>query len=195
MMWESIDGISAAGVPDIPVHCIAVRPCDAQQLYVGTELGVFVSEDGGATWVPANTGLAHTVVEWLDFKDNNTLVAFTHGRGAFLADLEPCSGAGIPAEGEATEVTGSILAVAPTPFRESVTIRTSLAKAGRVRLTVHDASGRLVRTVLDGGQAGGAATYAWNGRNVSNETVAPGIYFIRLEGGGRVSVKKVLLIK
>ena len=44
--WESIDGIEATGVPDIPVHCIAVRPCDPQQLYVGTELGVFASDVG-----------------------------------------------------------------------------------------------------------------------------------------------------
>jgi len=88
--WMSIDGIEATGVPDIPAHWIAVRPCDSQQLYVGTELGVFVSEDGGSTWDPANEGLAHTVVESLDFKNSNTLVAFTHGRGAYLANLEPC---------------------------------------------------------------------------------------------------------
>ena len=88
--WTSIDGIEAAGVPDIPAHWVAVRPCDSQQLYVGTELGVFASEDGGATWDPANDGLAHTVVETLDFKDSHTLVAFTHGRGGFVADLEPC---------------------------------------------------------------------------------------------------------
>jgi photosystem II stability/assembly factor-like uncharacterized protein len=88
--WTSIDGIEATGVPDIPAHWIAVRPCNAQQLYVGTELGIFVSEDGGLTWDPANEGLAHTVVETLDFKNSSTLVAFTHGRGAFIADLELC---------------------------------------------------------------------------------------------------------
>lgn len=88
--WASIDGINFAGVPDIPAHWIAVRPCDSQQLYVGTELGVFVSDDGGGSWQPANTGLAHTVVESLDFKDDDTLVAFTHGRGVFVTNLIPC---------------------------------------------------------------------------------------------------------
>jgi hypothetical protein len=90
--WSSIDGIGFEGVPDIPVHWIAVRPCNSDQLYAGTELGVFASPDRGATWHPANAGLAHTVVESLDFKGDNTLVAFTHGRGAFLAALEPCAG-------------------------------------------------------------------------------------------------------
>ena len=88
--WTSIDGIEAAGVPDIPAHWIAVRPCDPQQLYVGTELGVFASDDGGANWDPVNDSLAHTVVETLDFKNSQTLVAFTHGRGTFVTDLEPC---------------------------------------------------------------------------------------------------------
>ncbi|MEM7305742.1 MAG: hypothetical protein AAF682_03685 [Planctomycetota bacterium] len=88
--WTSIDGIGLAGVPDIPAHWIAVRPCDSEQLYVGTELGVFASDDAGATWAPANTGLAHTIVETLDFQDESTLVAFTHGRGAFRASLAPC---------------------------------------------------------------------------------------------------------
>ncbi len=89
--WQSIDGISMTGVPDIPAHWIAVRPCNSLQLYVATELGLFVSNDGGSTWNPANDGFVHTIVESLDWKDENTLVAFTHGRGAFLATLVPCN--------------------------------------------------------------------------------------------------------
>jgi hypothetical protein len=88
--WVSIDGIGFEGYPDIPAHWIAIRPCHPEQLYVGSELGVFASQDGGATWNPSNEGLAHTVVEALDFKDADTLVAFTHGRGAFETKLVRC---------------------------------------------------------------------------------------------------------
>ncbi len=88
--WTAVDGIDASGVPDIPVHWLAIRPCDPLRLYAGTELGVFASDDAGENWFPANIGLAHTVVSSLDWKDENTLVAFTHGRGAFLAELPPC---------------------------------------------------------------------------------------------------------
>ncbi len=87
--WVAIDGIAPNNVPDIPAHWIAVRPTDSSELYVGTELGAFKSDDAGATWQPFNQGLAHTIVETLDFKDDHTLVAFTHGRGAFLVDLDP----------------------------------------------------------------------------------------------------------
>lgn len=45
---------------------------------------------------PVCDGLAHTIVETLDFKDDDTLVAFTHGRGVFVTQLEPCAGPPIP---------------------------------------------------------------------------------------------------
>jgi ligand-binding sensor domain-containing protein len=62
----------------------------SKQLWVGTELGVFVSNDTGTTWHPSSFGLPRTVVESLDFMDAHTLVAFTFGRGAYVAQLEPC---------------------------------------------------------------------------------------------------------
>ncbi|MEM8756262.1 MAG: GC-type dockerin domain-anchored protein [Planctomycetota bacterium] len=92
--WDAIDGIGFTGVPDIPVHCIAINPDDTDVLYAGTELGVFASSDGGDTWLPASGGLANTVVESLDFVGSDALVAFTHGRSAYrtVIDLagDPC---------------------------------------------------------------------------------------------------------
>jgi len=85
--WNPLDGIGVDWMPDIPAHWIAIRPSNPRQLYVATELGVFASDDGGEHWHPANFGLPHTIVQSLDFKDDKTLVAFTHGRGAFLAEL------------------------------------------------------------------------------------------------------------
>ena len=89
-IWIPIDGIDFDGVPDIPVHWLAVRPCDSQQLFAATELGVFRSLDGGQTWAPFNEGGAHVVVESLDWRNERLLVAYTHGRGAYQVDLGPC---------------------------------------------------------------------------------------------------------
>ncbi len=92
LSWSNIDGIAATGIPDIPVHWLAIRPCDSTELYAGTEFGVFFSSDTGASWQPFNAGLPNTIVETLDFKDDDTLVAFTHGRGAFIRQLTLCGG-------------------------------------------------------------------------------------------------------
>ncbi|MCK6455679.1 MAG: hypothetical protein L6Q92_04010 [Phycisphaerae bacterium] len=85
--WTRRDGSGATMIPDIPAHWLAIAPCDPNALYVGTDLGVFASGDAGATWIPANLGSANTVVESLDWLDKEHLVAFTHGRSAFVTQI------------------------------------------------------------------------------------------------------------
>src|SRR6185295_12013763 len=46
-----------AGPPGGNVRCIVSDPSDPSVLYVGTDEGVSRSEDGGATWAPAGSGL------------------------------------------------------------------------------------------------------------------------------------------
>ena len=91
--WDPIDGTGGDTIPDVPAHWIAIRPGKSNQLFVGTEIGVFESDDTGATWHPAGVGLPTTVCESLQFQDPDTLVVFTHGRGSFVTDLpaDPCS--------------------------------------------------------------------------------------------------------
>jgi photosystem II stability/assembly factor-like uncharacterized protein len=82
--WTDISG----NLPDIPVHCVVVQPYFSNNIFVGTELGVFASQDGGSTWASMNTnGFANTVVEAIEFQTATKLYAFTHGRGVFRATV------------------------------------------------------------------------------------------------------------
>ncbi len=58
---------------------------------MGTDLGVFTSVDGGASWFVENTGFANVPVEALKFNATGPtqLFAFTHGRGAWKAGEAP----------------------------------------------------------------------------------------------------------
>ncbi len=92
--WTLADGTQTAGnvnaIPDIPAHSVAIDPNDNQRIYVGTDLGVFVSLDGGANWARETTGFSNTVVESLTAVNNNgvtSLFAFSHGRGAFRVTI------------------------------------------------------------------------------------------------------------
>ena len=94
--WTAIDGTGTTGIPDIPAHCIVVDTSNNARLYVGTDLGVFVSIDGGATWAVENTGFANVMTESLALNTTEgvtSLYAFTHGRGAFkvVANLSGCN--------------------------------------------------------------------------------------------------------
>src|SRR5581483_10011756 len=104
-------GSGATGIPDIPVHCIVIDPTNRARLYVGTDLGVFVSTDGGANWARENSGFANTPVESLALSNADGIVrlfAFTHGRGAFrvrlAAFVSKITGASV--EGKRLTVTG-----------------------------------------------------------------------------------------
>lgn len=88
--WGSIDGFGASGLPDVPVNCIAIDPLNAARLFVGTDMGVFVSTDGGGSWNVENTGFANVSVSSLTAQMNNgvtNLYAFTYGRGAWRVTL------------------------------------------------------------------------------------------------------------
>jgi ligand-binding sensor domain-containing protein len=91
--WESIDGTGTTAIPDIPVHSIVVDPENPGRLFVGTDLGVMTTNNGGRSWAVENTGFANAVTEWLalgsDDEDNPLLFAFTHGRGAWRVPLNP----------------------------------------------------------------------------------------------------------
>lgn len=89
--WHSLDGAGPTGLPDIPVHSIVVDPDDRRRLYLGTDLGVMVSIDGGATWMSEETGFGPAVTMWLSMirtpGGRKQLFAFTHGRGAWRVSI------------------------------------------------------------------------------------------------------------
>jgi hypothetical protein len=84
--WTAHDG----NLPDMPVHSLAVDPITRDRLYLGTDLGVFVSLDRGLTWAVENTGFANAVTEAVFIAPGAggpAVYAFTHGRGAWRAEL------------------------------------------------------------------------------------------------------------
>ncbi|MFF4060775.1 WD40/YVTN/BNR-like repeat-containing protein [Streptomyces sp. NPDC001668] len=80
--WADLSGT----LPDAPIRAVTVHPRRDVLLYCGTEVGLFASEDKGATWSPTNEGPTNCSVDDLFWMDE-TLVCVTHGRGMFEIDL------------------------------------------------------------------------------------------------------------
>lgn len=101
--WSSIDRAgSPNGLPNLPVHSIAIDPSSTSRLYVATDLGVFMTNDGGLNWAQETTGFANVITEHLQIQIANGvtwLYAFTHGRGAWrtMVNNSGCSFALSPA--------------------------------------------------------------------------------------------------
>ena len=83
----------------------------------------------------------------------------------------------------------------PNPFNPTTTIPFEIERAGWVRLTIFDASGRRVRTLIDENKEAGSHEQFWNGRDSRGKPVASGVYFLRLETEGRRDTRKMVLLK
>jgi hypothetical protein len=74
----------SGNLPDYPVDSIAVS-ADGATIYVGTDVGVYSSSDGGAHWAPLGAGLPHVqVVDLALVPGQHLLAAATHGRGVWV---------------------------------------------------------------------------------------------------------------
>ena len=70
---------------------------------------------------------------------------------------------------------------APNPSAGALRLRFGLASPSRADLAIFDAAGRRVRTVASGAYGPGVYSIAWDGRDASGGSAAPGLYFVRLK--------------
>lgn len=80
--WTDISG----DLPDIPANAVSAHPGLPGTLYLGTDLGLFVTTDGGSAW-RKETGLPNAAVVDLALTSDGHLLAATHGRSAFRAPI------------------------------------------------------------------------------------------------------------
>jgi hypothetical protein len=83
----------------------------------------------------------------------------------------------------------------PNPFNPTTTIRYNVGIAVDVRLSVFDATGRRVRTLVDERQAAGEYSVGFDGRDDRGAGLASGVYFYRLQAGGVTQTRKMVLLK
>jgi photosystem II stability/assembly factor-like uncharacterized protein len=80
--WKSL----TAGLPkDVYLHAVREDPAKKGLLYLGTERGVTVSPDDGATWQELKLNLPTVAVHDLLVKDGDLVLA-THGRSIWILD-------------------------------------------------------------------------------------------------------------
>lgn len=191
--WTNQSG----NLPDIPTQCVVVDPADSNAVYVGTDLGVYESFDGGATWAPASTGMPPAMVTDLVIERvARRMRAATFGNGVYERTL-PAPVSGVAENGGPGGTTPPVTLAAPTPnpFRTRTTLRVALATAGPLTLDIFDLSGRRVRRLAEGDFAAGEHAYAWDGRTDAGARAVEGIYFARLFAGGRQAGRKITLAR
>ena len=109
---------------------------------------------------------------WAD--DENAVAEFDETNNMF--GLGPLTVTGPVSSEPGTEASGASLGVGPNPAAVAVAVQYQLAASSGVRLTVHDALGRVVAVVALGARGAGA-----HEASVDASAWAPGVYVVRLD--------------
>ena len=151
--WSDI----SSNLPDAPVNAFAVDPVEPSRLYLGNDVGMYVSFNSGQSWWVLGEGLP--ILPIGDIKIHPTtreLVAGTYGRSMYKIDLNS-----VPTNVESSEpiVSGFYLEQNyPNPFNPSTkikyTIPSVIAERSRsnlckLLLKVYDILGNEVATLVN----------------------------------------------
>jgi hypothetical protein len=106
---------------------------------------------------------------------------WAEGIGRAFDDFLPAGTTNVDLAGNVTAHRAALIRRRPNPFRSATALSIYLPGDTRVLLTVHDALGRRVRTLVEELRPAGSSEATWDGRNNSGIPVADGIYFLRLD--------------
>jgi photosystem II stability/assembly factor-like uncharacterized protein len=226
--FQSISG-------DLPssgnVQVIREDPKNRNLLYVGTEFGLFASLDAGKTWkrFMTNYPTVRTDDILVHPRDNDLIVA-THGRSVWIADdisplqqmtpevmaqdaflftMRPAI-AYLNDQQHGQQVGGQKVFIGENaPRGTSIDYYLKSAASGDVKISIADATGKVVRT-LDGTKHAGINRVLWNlapnppanppaggggGRGGQPPAVDAGTYIVTLTAAGKTMVKPVTVVE
>ncbi len=175
--WQNKEG----DFPDIPVKSILLNPLNTNEVAIGTELGVWFTNDFATAaphWRQSYNGMRNVKVTDLDLRNDNTVFAATYGRGIFSGMLTSA----ILSKEEF--VNNNNVTLYPNPSEGELKIQISKYD-GNVTLQVVDLNGRLVLE---------QSNVDFSTEKVINlDSLQSGMYIVKLSGKNLQYTEKVLI--
>ena len=184
--WSDISG----NLPDSPTNDVLIYyPGYATSVYLAAmDVGVFMTNNYGNTWVELAQGLPNTVAIHLDYNQTANKVRIgTHGRGVYeISGLVT----GIVNINNQIPKKYSLSQNYPNPFNPSTLIRFSIMNDENVRLKVYDLLGKEITTLVNKRLTTGTYDVNFDGSRLNS-----GVYIYRIETDNFSDSKKMILIK
>ena len=175
-LWQDISG----NLPDVPHHCVVLDPVYTQNIYVGNDLGVYVTTNGGTNWHEYRSGMPYALVFDLTVVNaNRQLRIATYGNGIWERKLleNPVSVNTIENQSPGNYKLNQNY---PNPFNPNTVISFSIPSdlnggAKNVKLMVYSISGKEVMEVVNQKLSSGSYQFDFNGNGLTS-----GVYYYKL---------------
>jgi hypothetical protein len=146
---------------------------------------------GNNLWVKKEASLSAFPNDTIFVRFRLTNSDTTSNFGWLVDDIELMPIAtGVAADNATVPLEYSLSQNFPNPFNPTTRIQYSIKERGIVSLTLYDILGKQVATLVHSEQEAGQYRYDLNANQLSS-----GIYFYRLQAGGFVDTKKLLLVR
>jgi hypothetical protein len=181
------DGIMAEGSNGEPVHNQAFRDLDPDVDGLPVDNVIGVQEFSVAT--PLNSRWVFENLRATVYVQNLDTGEIQNAGTMFLS------------EGDVTAAPGEVAAAPlaldafPNPFNPQTRLVFELPRASVVSVRVHDLSGRVVRTLVDGAREAGRHEAVWQGRDDRGQPLASGVYLAQVRTAEGVTSRKLVLAK
>ena len=195
--WNNI--WSSAGFNNMPCYDVVIDANDAsgESIVVGTEFGIFVTDDGGDSWAISNIGMENgpdgitaPVFDlkqqfrdshpWSNITNGGAIYAGTHGRGIFV------NGIASDVDEEEIEIAQASWNVFPNPVTGGELSLPTMGWQGQARIEIFDLTGR--RWVNDVTTLGGLE---WVRADVAE--LPSGYYVVRMSQGDKAQAAKFVV--
>ena len=182
--WTNISG----NIPLAAVNSLILRNAAPRVLFAGTDLGVYMTTNEGASWALLGSGMPTVEVYDMKYRETNKiLLAATHGRGCFKIDLTGLTGI------QNNNVTAEKFSLAqnyPNPFNPTTKIKYSIPSSSFVTLKVYDIIGNEIETIVSQNMGRGVYEVQWDAAKYSS-----GVYIYKINAGSYNESKVMLLVK
>jgi photosystem II stability/assembly factor-like uncharacterized protein len=188
--WEDLSG----NLPEAPLQVVVIDPDQPEIYYVGSDLGVYYSTNAGVSWEILGVNLPGSgVMDLVLHQPTRTLVAATHGRSMFKIDIS--NPTGVWSDDPSFEKDFILKGIYPNPFNIETAIEFRTGRSSPVSVAIYDINGRKVKQLLNETMPAGNHRLQWRGTNGRGNTVASGVYLVRITAGTEEISRRITLVK
>ncbi|MEO6694213.1 MAG: T9SS type A sorting domain-containing protein, partial [Ignavibacteria bacterium] len=184
--WQNI----SANIPDVPHHSVTVDPVYNQNIYLGNDLGVYVTTNAGINWNEYMKGMPYALIFDLSVVNaNRKLRAATYGNGIYERKLMEVP---VSINNTSSNVLNNyeLFQNYPNPFNPITVIKYKIQKDNFISLKIFDVSGKEIITLVNEKQSSGIYKIDFNASDLPS-----GIYFYTLKAGDYSHTKTMIFLK